>query len=347
VTWGEFDRSTQTYGMATTGGRVSSTGVAGLTLGGGSGWAERAFGLACDNLISVDLVTADGREVTASAESNPELFWALHGGGGNFGVATSFEFRLHPLGPTVTAGLLMWPGAAAGDVARAYRDLATMAPDELGSGLVLLTGPPEDFVPTDLQGATVMAVAALWVGDVEEGAEAVRPLREMSPEVDLVGPMPYADFQCMLDEPPGNHNYWSAEYLDALPDEAIDVFVKYGFERQSPLSQQILLPWGGAVARVDEAATPMTNREVAWITHPYAVWERGGDSDRNIEWARSFRRDIAHYANGGVYLNFIGDEGEDRVRAAFGEAKYRRLAAIKGEWDPENVFKGNQNIKPA
>jgi FAD/FMN-containing dehydrogenase len=169
----------------------------------------------------------------------------------------------------------------------------------------------------------------------------------MSPEVDLVGPMPYADFQCMLDEPPGNHNYWSAEYLDALPDEAIDVFVKYGFERQSPLSQQILLPWGGAVARVDEAATPMTNREVAWITHPYAVWERGGDSDRNIEWARSFRRDIAHYANGGVYLNFIGDEGEDRVRAAFGEAKYRRLAAIKGEWDPENVFKGNQNIKPA
>jgi FAD/FMN-containing dehydrogenase len=347
VTWGEFDRSTQIHGLATTGGRASTTGVAGLTLGGGSGWTERAFGLACDNLISVDLVTADGREVTASAESNPDLFWALHGGGGNFGVATSFEFRLHPLGPIVTAGLLMWPGAAAGDVARAYRDLAATAPDELGSGLVMISGPPADFVPAHLQGATVIAVAALWVGDVEEGAEAVRPLREMAPEVDLVGPMPYADFQCMLDEPPGNHNYWSAEYLDALPDEAIDVYVKYGFERQSPLSQQILLPWGGAVARVDEDATPMTNRQVAWITHPYAVWESGGDSERNIEWARSYRRDIAHYANGGVYLNFIGDEGEDRVRAAFGEAKYRRLAAIKGEWDPENVFKGNQNIRPA
>src|SRR5580704_13726709 len=178
VTWGEFDRSTQIHGLATTGGRASTTGVAGLTLGGGSGWTERAFGLACDNLISVDLVTADGREVTASAESNPDLFWALHGGGGNFGVATSFEFRLHPLGPIVTAGLLMWPGAAAGDAARAYRDLAATAPDELGSGLVMISGPPADFVPAHLQGATVIAVAALWVGDVEEGAEAVRPLRE-------------------------------------------------------------------------------------------------------------------------------------------------------------------------
>ena len=347
VTWGEFDRSTQAHGLATTGGRVSSTGVAGLTLGGGSGWAERAFGLACDNLISVDLVTADGRAVTASADSNSDLFWALHGGGGNFGVATSFEFRLHPLGPTVTAGLFLWPGPAGGDVARAYRDLATSAPDELGSGLVMMTGPPEDFVPPHLQGATVVAIGVLWVGDVEEGAEAVRSLREMSPEVDLVGPMHYTDFQRMIDEPPGNNNYWSAEYLDTLPDEAIDVFMKYGSERQSPLSSPILLPWGGAVARVDEAATPMTNRQVAWIAHPYAVWESGGDSDRNIEWARSFRRDIAHYANGGVYLNFIGDEGEDRVRAAFGEAKYRRLAAIKGEWDPENVFKGNQNIRPS
>jgi FAD/FMN-containing dehydrogenase len=346
VTWGEFDQATQAHGLATTGGRVSSTGVAGLTLGGGSGWAERAYGLACDNLISVDLVTADGREVTASAESNPDLFWALHGGGGNFGVATSFEFGLHPLGPMVTAGLMMWPGTAAADIAKSYRDWASGAPDELGSGLVVITGPPEDFVPVHLQGTTVIAVAVLWVGDVDEGAQAIAPMRALAPEVDLVGPMPYTDFQCMLDEPPGNHNYWSAEYLDSLPDEALDVFVKYGFERQSPLTQQILLPWGGAVARVDEDATPMTNREVAWITHPYAVWDEPSKSDQNIEWARSFRRDIAHYANGGIYLNFIGDEGEDRVRAAFGETKYRRLAAIKGAWDPENVFKGNQNIRP-
>jgi FAD/FMN-containing dehydrogenase len=347
VTWGEFDRATQEHALATTGGRVSTTGVAGLTLGGGSGWAERTYGLACDNLVSVDLVTADGREVTASEDENPDLFWALHGGGGNFGVATSFVFALHPLGPLVTAGLLIWPGDAGDDIARTYRDFAHSAPNELGTGLVFLTGPPEEFMPEHLQGTTVAAIAVLWVGDPDEGAEAIRPLRDLSPEVDLVGPMPYADFQCMIDDPPGLHNYWSGDYHDSFPDGAIDVFVKYGFSRQSPHAQQILLPWGGAVAAVGEDATPMTKRSAAWVTHPFALWEDPADTDKNVEWARAFRRDIAHYANGGVYLNFIGDEGEGRVRAAFGDEKYARLAAIKGEWDPTNVFRGNQNIKPA
>lgn len=347
VTWGEFDRATQEHGLATTGGRASTTGVAGLTLGGGSGWAERSFGLACDNLISVELVTADGRQVTASETDNPELFWALHGGGGNFGVATAFEFGLHRLGPTVTAGVMLWPGDAAGHVARAYRDYGFSAPEEFGSGLIFITGPPEDFVPSHLQGQTVVAVAALWAGEVDEGAEAMKPLRTLAPEVDLVRPMPYVDFQSMLDDPPGKNNYWSADYHNTFPDDALDVFVKYGFERQSAFTQQTLLPWGGAVARIDEDATPMTNRGVSWITHPFAVWEDDGDNDKNIDWARSFRRDIAHYASGGIYLNFIGDEGEERVHAAFGEAKYRRLAAIKGEWDPNNIFRGNQNIKPA
>ena len=347
VTWGEFDRATAEHGLATTGGRVSTTGVAGLTLGGGSGWFERAWGLACDNLVSVDLVTADGREVTASEDENPELFWALHGGGGNFGVVTSFVFGLHPLPPLVAAGLMIWPGDASNEVARAYRDFAVDAPDELGTGLVFLTGPPEEFVPVHLQGTTVAAIAAAYAGDPDEGAEVLRPLRDLQPEVDLVGPMPYADFQCMIDDPPGLHNYWSGDYHDEFPDEALDVFVKYGFERQSPHAQQILLPWGGAVARVAEDATPMTKRSAPWLTHPFALWEDPADSEKNIEWARSFRRDIARYANGGVYLNFIGDEGQDRVRAAFGEEKYKRLAGVKGEWDPANVFRGNQNIKPA
>ncbi|HEX6421996.1 MAG TPA: FAD-binding oxidoreductase [Acidimicrobiales bacterium] len=347
VTWGELDRATQQHGLATTGGRVSTTGVAGFTLGGGSGWLERRHGLACDNLVAVDLVTADGRHVTASEDENPDLFWALHGGGGNFGVATSFVFRLHPLGPTVTAGLMLWPGDAVTDVARLFRDIAYDGPDELGSGLVFLTAPPEDFVPYHLQGETVAAVAALWAGDVEEGAEAVRPFRDLGPEVDLMGPMPYADFQCMIDDPPGMRNYWSADYHDEFPDDALDIFVKAGFERQSPLAQQILFPWGGAVARVAESATPMTKRAVPWVTHPFAVWEDSADDERNIEWARTFRRDVRHYATGGVYLNFIGDEGEDRVRAAYGDEKYARLAAIKGEWDPTNVFRGNQNIRPA
>jgi FAD/FMN-containing dehydrogenase len=347
ITWGEFDRATQEHGLATTGGRVSTTGVAGLTLGGGSGWAERAWGLSCDNLVSVELVTADGREVTASEDENPDLFWALHGGGGNFGVATSFVFALHDLGPLVTAGLMLWPGDAAADVARQFRDLAADAPEELGTALVFLTGPPEEFVPAHLQGTTVLGIAGLWVGDVDEGAEAVRPLKNLAPEVDLVGPMPYADFQCMIDDPPGMRNYWSADYHDSFPDDALDVFVEYGFSKRSPLSQQLLLPWGGAVARVAEDVTPMTKRATPWITHPFAVWEHADDDVANIEWARAFRRDIAQHATGGVYLNFIGNEGEDRVRAAFGDEKYARLAAIKGEWDPANVFRGNQNIKPA
>ncbi len=347
ATWGVFDRATQQHGLGTTGGRVSTTGVAGLTLGGGSGWAERAFGLACDNLLSVDLVTADGRQVTASEDENPDLFWALHGGGGNFGVATSFVFRLHPLGPLVTAGLMLWPGDAAPEVARLYRDVAYGAPDELGSGLVFLTGPPEPFVPEHLQGTTCVGIAALWTGDVDDGAAAVQPFRDLSPEVDLIGPMPYADFNSMIDDPPGFHNYWSADYHDDFPDDALDVFIKYGSERQSPITQQILIPWGGAIARVAEDATPMTKRDATWITHPFAMWEDAADSERNIEWAKSFRRDIAKYTNGGVYLNFIGNEGEERIRAAYGEEKYKRLAAIKGEWDPTNVFRGNQNIKPA
>jgi len=346
VTWGEFDRATQEHGLATTGGRVSTTGVAGLTLGGGSGWLERKHGLTCDSLVSVDLVTADGREVTASADENPELFWALHGGGGNFGVATSLEFQLHAVGPTVLAGLMLWPGDDAAGVARAYRDLALSAPDALGSGLVMLTGPPEPFIPEHLQGTTLAAFAVLWSGDADEGQDVIRPWRDLSPAVDLVGPMPYAEFQCMIDDPPGLQNYWTADYHDELPDEALDVFLKYGFERQSPFAQQILVPWGGEIARVAEDATPMTNRDVSWITHPFALWEDPSDTDANIAWARGFRRDIAHYATGGAYLNFIGDEGEDRIRAAFGEEKYNRLAAVKAEWDPTNVFRGNQNIKP-
>jgi FAD/FMN-containing dehydrogenase len=192
----------------------------------------------------------------------------------------------------------------------------------------------------------VLGIAGLWVGDVNEGAEAMQPLKDLGPEVDLVGPMPYADFQCMIDDPPGMRNYWSADYHDSFPDDALEVFVKYGFSKQSPLSQQLLLPWGGAVARVGEDATPMTKRTTRWITHPFAVWEDPAADAANIEWAKSFRRDIDHYATGGVYLNFIGDEGEDRVRAAYGEAKYTRLAGIKSEWDPTNVFRGNQNIKP-
>jgi FAD/FMN-containing dehydrogenase len=347
VTWGEFDRAAQQHGLATTGGRVSSTGVAGLTLGGGSGWLERCYGLACDNLVSVDLVTADGRLVTASAVQHPELFWALHGGGGNFGVATSFEFSLHPVGPIVLAGLMMWPSDAAVDVARTYRDTAFDAPDELGSALVFVTAPAAEFVPAHLQGTTVAAIAALWAGRPDEGHDVLKIFRDLGPAADLVAPMPYADFQRLVDEPPGLLNYWTADYLDDCPDGAVDVLVRSGLRRKSPRSQQLLLPWGGAVAQIPEFATPLANRSVRWLAHPFAIWPDPADTEANIAWARALRRDIAGYVTGGIYLNFIGNEGPDRVRAAYGEANYGRLAAVKAEWDPDNVFRGNQNIIPA
>lgn len=347
VTWGELDAATQAYGLAVTGGRATTTGVAGYTLGGGDGWLARAFGLACDNLVAVDLVTADGREVRAGETENPDLFWALHGGGGNFGVATAFEFRLHPLGPIVHAGLLAWPAERGRDVSLAFRDFALTAPDAFGGGLLFMPAGEEDFVPPHLVNTTLVAIAFVYAGDVEEGQEVVRPLMALEPEIDLAGPMPYTELQIMLTDPPGFSHYWSADFHDAFPDAAIDVFVESGVNRGTELTQQILFPWGGAIARVAEDETPIAHRATPWVTHPFAIWERPEEADAAIAWARRFRRDIAAHTSGGVYLNYIGNEGEDRVRAAFGEAKYARLARIKAEYDPENVFRGNHNIRPA
>jgi FAD/FMN-containing dehydrogenase len=194
----------------------------------------------------VELVTASGLCVKASETENPDLFWALHGGGGNFRVATAFEFPLHAVGPMVLAGLLAWPADAAVDVARVYRDVAFDPRDELGSALVLITAPPQEFVPTQLQGTTLVATAVLWAGEISDGVDAVKALRDLDRELDLVGPMPYSAFRCMLDDPPGRHNYWTADYHDDFPDDAVDIFIRYGLERKSPLAQQLLVPWGGA-----------------------------------------------------------------------------------------------------
>ncbi len=347
ATWAEFDAAAQQHGLATTGGRVSSTGVAGFTLGGGSGWLERSFGLACDNLLSVDLVTADGVEVHADQNNHPDLFWALHGGGGNFGVATAFEFALHPVGPVVQAGLLGWPTATRGaEIVRAYRDWAADSPEEMGSWLIMFTGPDEDFIPDHLKGVNLSVVAAMWRGDPDEGRDRMQPLRDLGPELDLMEPMPYVEFQSILDDVPGNRHYWSADYHADLPDPALDLFVSSAINAPSALAQQIFLPWGGAVGRVPDDATPMTQRSAAWVSHPFAVWENPADDKANIEWVRQFRSDIAPWTTGGVYLNFIGAEGHDRIRNAYGEAKYQRLVEVKTEYDPENKFRGNQNIAP-
>lgn len=349
VTWAEFDAATQEHGLATTGGRVSTTGVAGLTLGGGSGWLERKHGLSCDNLRAVELVTADGEHLRASADEHPELFWALHGGGGNFGVATAFEFDLHPLGPEVIAGLMLWPGERGSEVAQLVRaEIEGGAPEELALAVVYLTGPPEPFVPEPLRGRLCCGLAFMWAGDDHTaGLAQAEPFRALGPAVDLVGPMPYTQFQSMIDDPPGLRNYWTGDYLDALPDEALDLFVENSERMPVPSAcQAILFPWGGAVARNGGAGTPMAKREATWVCHPFALWEQAADDAAHIGWARAASADLKRFASGGVYLNFIGDEGSGRVRAAFGDS-YDRLARVKATYDPDNFFHFNQNIEPA
>ncbi|PVZ11041.1 FAD-binding oxidoreductase [Actinomycetospora cinnamomea] len=343
--WGQVDRATQEHGLATTGGRVSTTGVAGLTLGGGSGWLERRHGLACDNLVSVDLVTADGSVVTASADEHPDLFWGLHGAGGNFGVATAFTFRLHPVGPQVLAGLLLFPASRGDDLLRLLREVVPEAPEEFGPAVLYVRVPPEEVLPAELHGRLVAALAVCHVGPVAEGERILAPFRALGPLADLVEPMAYADFQCMLDDPPGMRNWWTAEYLHVVPDEAIDVLHRYSLNAPAA-SQSAVIPWGGAVARVGEDETPLAQRDATWVVHPFGLWEDPADDDAVMGWARGLRDDVRRFSSGGVYLNFIGDEGQDRVRAAFGERKYRRLVEVKRRYDPENVFRGNQNIPP-
>ncbi|MGH2792925.1 MAG: FAD-binding oxidoreductase [Actinomycetota bacterium] len=345
--WGEVDAATAEHGLVTTGGRVSTTGVAGLTLGGGSGWAERKYGLACDRLVSVELVTAAGTKVRASADENPDLFWALHGGGGNFGVATQFEFRLDPLS-MMYVGLILYTPDKAVEVARNYRDFAASAPEELGGGFAFLTGPPEEFVPEHLQGTIMCGVIAAWFGDPDEGAKAMEPITGFgTPDVQVTMPIPYVEFNKMLDDPPGHRNYWTASYHDGFPDAAIDTFTGYGRQMKPSAAQLIFLPWGGAVARVNGADTPMARRDTSWVTHPFALWLDATDDDFWINWARSFNKDMKTYSSDGVYLNFIGNEGQDRIIAAYGKENYDRLAQLKRQYDPDNVFRFNQNIKPA
>lgn len=346
--WGEVDAATARHGLATTGGRVSTTGVAGLTLGGGSGWAERELGLACDRLVSVELVIADGGRVRASADENPDLFWALHGAGGNFGIATRLDFRLDPLNE-IFVGLLLYTQDQGDALFRYYRDfMEAGAPDEIGGGCIFLTGPSEEFVPVEHQGTIMAGMLAVWFGDPEQGQKELAPLLSFgSPAVELVMPAPYVEFNKMLDDPPGNRNYWTAAYHDTFPDEAIDTFVTYGRQMKPSPAQLAFFPWGGEVARVDPDSTPMARRKTQWVTHPFAVWPDAADDDFWIGWARGFNKDMKSYSSEGVYLNFIGNEGQDRIVAAYGKENYERLAELKKQYDPDNVFRFNQNIKPA
>ena len=349
LTWGELDAATQEHGLAVTGGRVSTTGIAGLVLGSGSGWLERKCGFTVDNVISVEMVTADGQIVTASESENEELFWGTRGGGGNFGVVTSFELRLHAVGPTVLGGMLMYPAPMAAAVLRNFQDVMAGAPDEVGAGVALITAPPEEFVPEPVRGQPVVGVIVCYAGPVEDGEEAMRPLREFGPPaMDMVQPMPYLAVQRLID--PGNQkgmrNYWTAEFLTGLPEAAIETICEYHLSSPSPMTQIVLMPGGGAVARVPDDRMAIGQRQAPFNLHILSMWPDAAEDDANIAWTKEFGAAMKPFTTGRVYLNFIGDEGEDRVKAAFGPETYARLQNLKERYDPGNLFRLNQNIRP-
>jgi FAD/FMN-containing dehydrogenase len=348
--WGDVDRETQAHGLATTGGIVSHTGVAGLTLGGGIGWLMRKHGLTVDNLLAADVVTADGEQIRATGDEHPDLFWALRGGGGNFGVVTSFEFRLHPVGPSVLAGPLVWDAVDTTRVLRIYRDLVREAPDELGTVVRFGAAPPLAAIPEGLHWRPVTMVGTCYAGPIEEGDELLRPLRERGPVplLDLVAPTPYVDHQSAIDStvPHGWNYYWKSTHLPELGDDLIDMITEHAFAASSPRSYAALFHLGGNVSRVAEGDTAFGNRQATHAMTLDGVWQPGEDhAEHDSAWAGGFFDSLDRFRNG-VYVNFLdGDEHPDRIREAYGAA-YERLRDVKTIYDPDNVFHHNQNIRP-
>jgi FAD/FMN-containing dehydrogenase len=352
--WGDVDHETQAHGLATTGGIVSHTGVAGVTLGGGIGFLMRRHGLVVDNLMSAEVVTADGGIVRASTDEHPELFWALRGGGGNFGVVTSFRFALHPLGPTVLAGPIFWAADDTADVLRFYRDFVADAPDELGSVVRLGTIPPLPGIPEDLHWRRGLAVNTCYAGGVEDGERAVRALRGFGrPLVDMLAPSPYAGFQTGIDATVlhGWHYRWKSTNLAGLSDDAISVIADHAYAAGSPRSCVVMFHFGGAVARVPHDATAYAGRDVTHNIVIEGVWlpeESDAYAHSETVWARRFFEALQPHRAGSVYVNFLdADDDSGRVREAYGDQTYRRLAEVKATYDPDNVFHVNKNIRPA
>ena len=350
VLWGELDRETQLHGLATVGGIVTHTGIAGLTLGGGIGWLMRKHGATVDNLVSVDLVTAGGEVLTASEDENPDLFWGLRGGGGNFGIVTSFEYRLHPVGPIVLAGPIFHPLEDAREVLAFYRAFIAAAPDELTTIFNLRVAPPLPFLPEDMHGKPIVMVGACYAGAPEDGIEVVRPLKEFGdPIVDLLEPKPYTALQSMFDPsvPHGWHYHWKSLELPPLTDPAIDTLIEHASILTSPKSYCIVFQLGGALGRVGADETAFSQRDAAHNVNINAVWtEDDPEGERHVAWAREFFSAMQRHAGGCVYLNFLGDEGGDRVRQAYGARQYERLVELKRAYDPTNFFRLNQNIEP-
>jgi hypothetical protein len=341
VTWGEFDHETQAFGLATTGGFVPSTGIAGLTLGGGLGFLMRQFGLTCDNLLSVDLVTAEGQLLTVSATENADLFWGVRGGGGNFGIATSFEYRLHAVGPMVLGGLILHPLPRAKEVIQFYREFTSTSPDQLTTHLAFVFSP---------DGHPVVGFVICYSGPLEQGEEVIRPLRQFgSPVADTVGPMPYTAVQAMGGPlyPPNRLNYWKSSFLKELSDDAIETLIAQFATVPSSFSVVAVEELGGAISRVGKDETAFGERSAPYSLVITSEWIDLAESAKNIQWTRDFWEAMQPFESEAVYVNYLGTEGEDRIKAAYGPAKYERLVALKNKYDPTNFFRLNQNIKPS
>jgi FAD/FMN-containing dehydrogenase len=345
--WADVDHETQAHGLATTGGLISTTGVAGFTLGGGIGWTMRKFGLACDNLAAADVVTANGRLVHASESENPDLLWGLRGGGGNFGIVTQFEFDLHPLAPMIYAGPIFYPADAARDLLRAFRDWASDAPEEITALVNLTTAPPLPVIPEEWHGKKVAALIAASTGPIEEGDTLVQSLRGVAqPIADLLGPMPYHAIQTLIDPlwPKGIHAYFKATNLARLHDELVDRLCEIHLAAPGPQCEIHLHQMGGAVGRVDNGATAFAERSMPFVLNAVTGWHDPEAGSAHRDWARAVITAASDASTGRAYVNFLGDP--DAARTAYGEEAYARLVSLKDQYDPTNVFRLNQNVPP-
>jgi FAD/FMN-containing dehydrogenase len=347
--WGDFDQATNAFGLSTTGGVISTTGVGGLTLGGGIGYLARKYGLSCDNLIAADVVTADGRLLRASEDENDDLFWALRGGGGNFGVATSLEFRLHPVGDIV-GGPIFFELDAAADVMAFYRQYIAEAPEELGAFFMFQIAPPLPFIPEERHGDTLCGVVTCWSGPESDAAAVLKPLRDAGPVVaEHVGSMPYPALNSAFDAllPPGLQHYWKADFVKELTDEAIPLHVEHGSQVPVVNSTVHVYPIDGAVQQVQPDETAFAYRDVSFACVIAGMWPDPADNEANTKWVRDYWSAIHPYSGtDGGYVNFMGDDDQDRVEANYG-GNYGRLSKIKAKYDPDNLFHLNQNIQPA
>ena len=347
---GDLDAATQAHGLAAPIGINTTTGIAGLTLGGGIGHLMRLHGLTIDNLVAVEMVTATGERVRAAEDENGDLFWAVRGGGGNFGVVTSFSFRLHPVGPDLLSGIILYRAERAREVLRFYQDYVSTAPDKLGTIVSLRKAPTASSIPAALHSEPIVGIISCYCGDFDEGERVLRPFRDLRPDLYAVKPRPFVEFQEMLNPtvPPGWHYYWKSHYMEPLSNAAIDIIIEQAWRFQSPRSYTLLAHMGGAVKRVPEEATAFAGRDSTHAININGVWtaEDAGRANDTV-WVRDFFDAVMPYTTGRAYINFLGNEGQERVRAAYGEAKYALLARLKARFDPGNVFRMNQNILPS